>query len=419
MGRERDPKSLPSQIVEVVRRSQLPISVAEIAEQLGETTAAINKRMTDLYKAGRLKRSDILRYGKVRDCSRELTSHPEQFKPVKQDTESEPVTLLELFEGKDQVDLLDACEKLDVSPGEIRGMLQDTRARDGIEIAEIDGKLVMGVTRRDKPNPLADRKIKFGVASDMHLGSKSTQITALNEFVKDCIKAGVTHILVPGDVTDGTGIFPGQDLHQYAQTAEAQLYSAVKNLPRGVEWIVLGGNHDYSWMSKARGYNILARLETEREDVTFIGFDRAIVPLLPGVDAMLWHGRGGGAYAKSYKLQNHVRNIAFDELRKFLNDDIPPSIRFLFGGHWHVFAEVEDGGIECFLCGAFSGRTNLTDQMGVSCIIRGLVIETEIDCRGRIKRLRCDKLTYPEITDDWKNYDHEPQARKILTPVFG
>lgn len=77
-GRARDPNALPARIVDVVRHSQLPISVAEIAEQLGKTTAEINKRMSDLYKAGRLKRSDILRHGKVRDFDRdpEPTSTP-------------------------------------------------------------------------------------------------------------------------------------------------------------------------------------------------------------------------------------------------------------------------------------------------------------------------------------------------------
>lgn len=38
-GRARDPNALPARIVDVVRRSHTPISVAEIAEQLGETTA--------------------------------------------------------------------------------------------------------------------------------------------------------------------------------------------------------------------------------------------------------------------------------------------------------------------------------------------------------------------------------------------
>lgn len=400
-----------SMVVDFINASPEPVTMAEVEAGTGVDMRYVQKIASDLKRCNRIPPGKLItRVGRKKATQ----TQPEHSTPTQP-----AISLMDLFVGRDQVAMLEACKTLKKSPEEIEFEIGDIKAREGIEIAEIDDNLIIGVVRRDKPNPLADRKIKFGVASDIHIGSKSTQITALTQFVRDCIKAGVTHILVSGDVTDGTGIFPGQELHQYAQTAESQLYSAVKNLPRGVQWIVLGGNHDYSWMSKARGYNILARLETEREDVTFIGFDRAIVPLLPGVDAMLWHGRGGGAYAKSYKLQNHVRNIAFDELRKFLNDEIPPSIRFLFGGHWHVFAEVEDGGIECFLCGAFSGRTNLTDQMGVSCIIRGLIVETEIDCRGRIKRLRCDKLTYPEITDDWKNYDHEPQTRKILQPVFG
>lgn len=371
----------------------------EVAAALGDMTAdQAGKAASELRKEGKLDR-------------------PGGYEPPPF-ADSEPTSITGLFTETDRIRVADALEKLDVSPSELRGMIADVRARDGIEIAEIDGELVYGVTQRSTVETLAAKQIVFGVASDLHIGAKAYQPTALSRFVKDCKARGVTHILVPGDVFDGTGIYSGQDLEQYAPTAELQLESAIKTLPSGVQWIMIGGNHDYSWMSKAKGYNILARLETEREDVTFCGFDRAVIPLLPKVDALLWHGMGGSAYAKSYKLQNAVRNIAFDELRKLLNDGVEPTIRFLFAGHWHIFAEIDDGGIECFLPGAFSGRNNLTDRLGVTPSIRGLIIEAEIDGKGRLSRVRCDKLTYTEITDDWKNYQHEVKKCRTIQPLF-
>lgn len=408
------PKTQVQMILEYIQDNpHLEHTSVSIADAIGLDRRRASKTIHDMVKRGVIDRNVVRRI--IVPINDSFATRDDISKP---NITSGTVELLDLFKNTDRINFYEACEILDMSPSELRGEILNVRARDGIEIAEIDGILVRGVTIREKIETLARKEIKFGVASDLHFGAKAAQITALHEFVKDCIDVGAKHIIVPGDVTDGTGIYAGQDLEQYASSAEAQLSSVYRNLPRGVQYIMLGGNHDHSWISRARGYNILASLESIRDDVTFIGFDRAIVPLLPGVDAMVWHGRGGGAYAKSYKLQNHVRNIAFDELRKLLTDNIPPTIRLLFAGHWHDFAEIEEGGIECFLCGAFAGRNTLTDRMGVTPVIRGLIIEIGFDDNGKLKRIRCDKMNYKEIDGDWKNYEHDPQEEKILKPIF-
>jgi predicted phosphodiesterase len=371
----------------------------EVSAALGDVTAdQAGKATSELRKEGKLDR-------------------PGGYEPPPF-ADSEPTSITGLFTETDRIRVADALEKLDVSPSELRGMIADVRARDGIEIAEVDGELLYGVTRRENMKPLATKTIRFGVASDLHIGAKAFQPTALARFVDDCKARKVTHILVPGDIFDGTGVYQGQELEQYATTAETQLESAIKTLPVGVQWIMLGGNHDYSWMSRAKGYNILARLETEREDVTFVGFDRATVPLLPGVDALLWHGMGGLSYAKSYKLQNAARNLAFEQLEKVIMDGLPPTIRFLFAGHWHTWNESDEGGIECYLAGSFSGSNGLTKRMLVTPSIRGLIVEADLDGKNRLGRLRCDKMIYPEIQDDWKSYNHEVVKCRVLQPLL-
>lgn len=331
---------------------------------------------------------------------------------------SEPTRIEDLFRDRSSIPARDAAWDLDCSPYELRLMIADARSR-GIEIAEIDGVLHYGVVEDSPIETLGTDQIVFGVMSDLHFGAKACQITAISRFVDDCMHEGVTHILIPGDIVDGTGIFKGQDLEQYAATADGQESSVIRNLPvkKGLRYIALGGNHDESWMKNGKGHNPLRAIETQREDFTFVGFNRKKIPLLPGVDCVLWHGCGGSSYAKTYKIQKHVSNIAYDELRR-AQEGIEPTVRFLLAGHWHVYAEILDGGIEAMLCGAFAGTNGLTAMLGVDPVIRGLIVWANLDKRGKLRRIRVDKMDYPEIADDWKNYSHEPVETVIERPLF-
>lgn len=330
---------------------------------------------------------------------------------------SEPTCIEDLFKDRTSIPAKDAAWELNTDRYGLDQMLIDARAR-GVEIAMIDGILYYGVVEESYVSTLGTDKIVFGVMSDLHYGSKACQITAINRFVEECKKEGVSHIIIPGDITDGAGVYKGQELEQYAITADGQESSVVRNLPvvKGIQYWALGGNHDESFMKAGRGHNPLRAIEREREDFKFIGFTRKKIPILPGVDAVVWHG-GNIAYAKSYPLQKHVINIAFDELKK-AQEGIEPTVRFLFGGHLHIYAEIMDGGIMSMFCGAFAGANGLTAKMGVDPNIRGLIVWAELDKRGRLCKVRTDKLDYPEIQDDWKNYSHEPVETVIERPLF-
>ena len=64
----------------------------------------------------------------------------------------------------------------------------------------------------------------------------------------NAILGGSGIYLIAGDLCDGAGIYPGQELEQYASTADEQEASVINNIPRkpGLKYFVLGGNHDLS-----------------------------------------------------------------------------------------------------------------------------------------------------------------------------
>jgi hypothetical protein len=237
-------------------------------------------------------------------------------------------------------------------------------------------------------NPLGDREIKVGIASDLHFGSKHCQITHLNNFAEECRKEGVTEMICPGDILAGTKVYPGQLYDQYAFTADEQEQSAIANLPEGFRWWILGGNHDYSFISKASGHNPMRSIASQREDVNYIGYDLATLPILPGVDMIVWHPSGGVPYSISYRLQK---------------------------GHVQAFV----GPIWCCQAGAFEGQTNYLKKKGLVPTLGGWILKVTLGRNGQIKRVEAPFIRYhQEIENDWQNYRHTVADNMVDKPIF-
>lgn len=263
-----------------------------------------------------------------------------------------------------------------------------------------------------------DKEIIFAIISDPHFGSKACQITALNTFCEIIRKKGIKHIFMPGDITAGYGVYSGQTFDLYAVTSEEQEASVILNLPHGFEWYALGGNHDYSFI-KANGHNPLLAIQHARKDFHYVGFDQADVPILPGVDAKLWHPSGGVPYAMSYRLQKGIEQIMTDELTQISRGVKEyPSVRFVFSGHLHIEMQAMFGSINGFQSGAFEGQTNYLKKKGLVPAIGGWIVKAELDKNGLFKNFVPKFYNFVDIIDDWKNYNHTIPEQQITTPIF-
>jgi UDP-2,3-diacylglucosamine pyrophosphatase LpxH len=269
--------------------------------------------------------------------------------------------------------------------------------------------------------PLESTEIIFGVASDLHIGSKQFQLTALNEFCEICRRKGVKYIFVPGDIFAGYKVFAGQEYEVYALSAEEQEESAIINLPTGFEWYMMGGNHDYSFIKKGGGHNPLLALENKREDVHYLGFDDVDVPILEGIDVKMWHPSGGVPYALSYRLQKAAEQIAYSELMKLTwNKKQSPSIRFLLAGHIHIQVQTMLGPIFAAQCGTFEAQNSYLKVKGLNPTVGGYIIRAELRKKdGMILNHEAKYYVFPDvIEDDWKNYKHFIDEKEKKKPIF-
>lgn len=341
------------------------------------------------------------------------------------DNDNEPSldeVFVELLRRKDTINLYDACELLECYPRVISEIVDDLRSQ-GLEIffennmISLSNKVVSNV---EKVERISNKHIIFGVASDIHFGSTHCQITALNKFSEHCKSRGVKHIFCPGDIVSGYKVYPGHEHDVYAYTSKEQEDSVICNLPTGFDWYMLGGNHDYSFISKGGGHNVIRAIANERKDVHYVGFDDADIPILDGVELKMVHPSGGVAYARSYKIQKYAEQLAFSELTDMVNGIKPsPSVRFLLMGHLHIQMQMMMGPIFSMLCGTFEGQTNYLQRKGLVPNIGGYIIEASLGSDGQLKNFDSKFYMFSEIENDWTNYSHKLKDKVgIEKPIF-
>jgi len=247
-------------------------------------------------------------------------------------------------------------------------------------------------------------KIKFGIASDLHMGSKACQITRLHQFCEICAEEGVNHILCPGDITAGYKVYKGQEVELFATHVDDQVDCVIENLPRGFEWYLLGGNHDMSFQING-GIHPLRVVDMERDDCHFIGDTNVDIGILEGVDAKLWHPTGANTLTRSYKIQKMTDLMTGEELSKLIDNPLNSSVRVLLAGHYHQnLCMISNGNILALMCGAFEGENGLTKRMGVTPNIGGYILSIEFSDAGGLLEYTPRFWCRPAIEDDWKNY---------------
>jgi len=351
------------------------------------------------------------------------TFSDEDFVSSGETSESIESKFITLLEKKKSVSGQQLCEELSCSPQEVYELVANFRKR-GYEIICDEKNIILstdvicGVDKLDKC--LEDKEIIFGVASDIHFGSKACQLTALNEFCHICRKNNVKYMFVPGDLCAGFNVYPGQQFEVYAQSAEEQEASVIVNLPVGFEWYAIGGNHDYSFIKRGGGHNVMLAIESQRKDFHYVGFDDADVPILPGVDLKMWHPSGGVPYSYSYRMQKGVEQITYTELANISrNVKEKPSVRFLLAGHLHIQMQAMFGSIFGMQCGSFEGQTGYLKRKGLYPVVGGYIVKADITKDGLLRNFSAKFYMWPRfIEDDWKNYKHTISREPLTVPIF-
>lgn len=230
---------------------------------------------------------------------------------------------------------------------------------------------------------VSGNKYRFAVISCTHIGSKYQQLTHLYTFYDVCQKRHIHTVFHCGDMVDGERVYRGQEYELFLHGADAQADYVVQNYPKikGIKTVAILGNHDESFY-KTSGTNVVKAIADKRSDIEYVG-DYYATAKVDGIKVALMHGAGGASYARSYKLQKIIEQLAPEQ---------KPHMLFL--GHYHIQAHIPAyRNVEGYLIGCFQAQTPFLTRLGLQPTIGGLIVEVITDETG-IKSVKTEWIPF-------------------------
>jgi len=239
----------------------------------------------------------------------------------------------------------------------------------------------------EEPNKISSERYQFGIMSDMHLGSKYENIDAMNEFAKECRDRGITTMLCAGDVSEGIMPREGSANYRHLHTVDDIFDYCLSFIPKGFKFYTIAGNHDNSLNGRKHGFNLLAHLSMERNDINYIPSMRhysqpVVVP--GGAKAHLYHGIGMCRNARTSRLQK----VALELIHMGSAAD------FIFCGHCHITSMLPFFmGKAIYGVGSFQNITPFLVDSGLVPEVSGLILSYNMK-NSHPTRVCCEFLDY-------------------------
>lgn len=299
--------------------------------------------------------------------------------------------LLDLVQ-KRSASLEDACNALNLSPAACRALvLRAKTVGYAVELAHGELSWKLPEARDDVQDAgiaaVIGERCEVAVISDLHFGSKWCGRAQLRDFLSYARDRGITHVLNPGDTLDG--VYKHSRWEQSHQGFDAQAEDALdlfRDYPE-LTFHAIDGNHDDT-LSESCGMQAgLALVERARshgvENLRYYGTRSALLRVY-GAIVHLWHPRGSGAYALSYKLQKKVESYAPGQ---------KPDI--LLTGHYHQSCAIEERGVHAFLCPTFQlPGGSFSNSLTGSPAIGGRILGWQLTEDGTLRRFTHERVAY-------------------------
>lgn len=318
----------------------------------------------------------------------------------------------------------DLSTKLDRSSISVQRMLEQLEAKGHNIVWDREEVYINTKISVRPPDPLPNYAVdsqifQFGVITDTHCGSKEEQISAMRHFLNLARERGITKFFHVGDLVAGQGVYAGQDLELYAYTAEEQAEAYVRNCAplSGEDWYILGGNHDFAWLKRGRT-DVVWQICRRYDNLHYMGYDLADVPLTDKVSLRMWHPSGGVPYSTSYRLQKGMETLAFEQLVSKVGSE-DKTVRILLAGHLHVDNCMQRGALFAAQCACFEGRTSYLARKGLQPEIGGYIYTLYLNDAGDIHHTTRDYYAYPEVREEYVHFPLEnPVQIKEVTYVY-
>jgi len=270
-------------------------------------------------------------------------------------------------------DFVTICKELELKDYELIGLIELMK-QDGELVDYINGELIKlkkpiktdGVY--EIPNKL--EHLKLLLISDTHLASKFDRLDILRYLYAKAEDNHTNYILHSGDLTEGLSGRPQQlyELKELSYTGQRDY--AIDKYPKSeIPTYVIAGNHDQWWIRQC-GADIVKDICNQRQDLHYLGSDCEDL-MIGKLKIRLYHGKGGGSYAKSYKLQKYLDSIPLEERPHILQT-----------GHVHNAFYMKQDKTHCFQTSCLQDLTPFERSMGFNNDKSCWWVDIDLDDKG-------------------------------------
>ena len=287
--------------------------------------------------------------------------------------------------AKKKKSFIEICEYLELKDYEVIGLVK-LMQQDGELIDYINGEIIKLKTP-PKTNDVyqvenTSSHIPLLLISDTHLCSKYDRLDILRYLYDKAEDKGVKHILHSGDFTDGKSNRPEHIYELREHSYEGQVDYCVDKYPTfDGKTYVISGNHD-DWWYKSTGSEIVKAIAKQRDDIVYLGSDVADLNI-GKLKVRLFHGKGGNAYARSYKIQKYLDSIPLEERPHILQT-----------GHIHQSFYMKQDNTHCFQTSCLEDLTPYARGMGFSNDKSVWWLEIDMDSKGNIQNITQELETF-------------------------
>lgn len=264
--------------------------------------------------------------------------------------------LKEYLGKKQKTNVTQIIKELEIEEYELYGLIEMLKKQG--YMFEVQGdKIIKNKPIKENdvykiPNDL--EHLKLLLISDTHLASKYDRLDILRYLYDKADREGVNYILHSGDVTEGLSGRP-QQIHELKETSyTGQRDYVIEKYPESdIPTYMIAGNHDLWWIKQC-GADIVQDICNNRDDLHYLGSDCEDLKI-GRLKIRMFHGKGGSAYAKSYKLQKYLDGIPSDEIPHILQT-----------GHIHQAFYMKQGKTHCFQTSCLEDQTPYCRSQGLS-----------------------------------------------------
>ena len=280
--------------------------------------------------------------------------------------------------AKKKMPFNEICEKLELNDYEVAGLITIMNS-EGYNIEFVNGEVIVFKTPKKQENiyelPNNLEHLKLLLISDTHLASKYDRLDILRYLYTKADELDVKHVLHSGDFTDGRSNRPEQIYELREASYEGQVDYCVDKYPTfNGNTYVISGNHD-NWWYKSTGSEIVKSIARRRDDIVYLGPDVADLKI-GNLKIRLFHGAGGSAYAKSYKLQKYLDTIPLAERPDILQT-----------GHIHQSFYMKQDKTHCFQTSCLEDLTPYRRGMGLANDKSCWWVNIDFDDKGNIYQI--------------------------------